>query len=325
MKDALQAGGQVMLFLNRRGFSTRVQCPSCGHVEKCRFCDVALTHHRQRGILLCHYCGYEQAPPEKCPACSKPEVRFQGLGTEKLEAEIAERFPGHVVRRMDSDTMKKPGSHQRLLDAFREGLVHILLGTQMIAKGLDFPNVTLVGVINADTGLFVPDFRAGERTFQLLSQVSGRTGRGLQGGKVLVQTFNPEHPCIALAASHDYLTFVQQELANRRALGYPPYQKMARLILRGRSPTSTGDAADRLAVELAETQRRLEPNGEAKLRILGPAEAPVFRLKNLYRYHFQIQSADPKLLHQLLRQVLNSHRFPSGVESALDIDPLTML
>ena len=207
-RRAAATGGQVMLLLNRRGFSTHIHCPACGHVETCRFCDLALTYHQQRDVMLCHYCGYEQAPPQTCPQCGQAAVRYQGLGTEKLQAEIEETFPSYVVRRMDSDTMQRPGSHGRVLAAFRDGQIHILLGTQMIAKGLDFPNVTLVGVVNADIGLHMPDFRSAERTFQLLSQVAGRTGRGPRGGRVLVQTFTPDHPCIALAAAHDYAGFV---------------------------------------------------------------------------------------------------------------------
>src|SRR5262249_1069057 len=183
---------------------------------------------------LCHYCGYEEEPPQVCPKCGKPSVRFQGLGTEKLQAEIEEKFPGFVVRRMDSDTMQKPGSHAQVLSAFKNGLIHILMGTQMTAKGLDFPNVMLVGVVNADVGLHIPDFRSAERTFQLLSQVAGRAGRGPRGGKVLVQTFNPEQPCIALAAKHDYIRFVEDELPHRREHNYPPYDRMARLIIRSR-------------------------------------------------------------------------------------------
>src|SRR5262249_46651130 len=227
MRDALRAGGQVILLLNRRGFSTHVHCPACGHVESCRHCDLALTFHRQRDVMLCHYCGYERDPPQLCPQCGRQQIRYQGLGTEKLEEEIAAKFHGYVARGMDSDTMRRPGSHARVLSAFRQGLIHILLGTQMIAKGLDFPNVTLVGVVNADMGLHIPDFRSAERTFQLLAQVSGRAGRGPQRGRVLVQTFNPEQPCIALAAIHDYEGFVKQELAHRETHNYPPYQRMA--------------------------------------------------------------------------------------------------
>jgi primosomal protein N' (replication factor Y) len=322
MHQALRDGGQVMLLLNRRGFSTHVHCPACGYVEACRFCDLSLTYHQQRDVMLCHYCGYEQAPPDRCPQCGGPPVRYQGLGTEKLQAEIEEKFPNRVVRRMDSDSMKRPGSHARVLRAFREGLIHILLGTQMIAKGLDFPNVTLVGVVNADVGLHFPDFRAGERTFQLLSQVAGRTGRGPRGGRVLVQTFNPEQPCVALAATHDYLRFADQELAQRQIHNYPPYQRLVRVIIRGHDQAQAADFSERVAAAFSEAKSRL---AGAEVRLLGPAEAPVFRLKGYFRFHFQLQSASPGALHQLLRAVLPALRTPAGVELTVDVDPFNML
>ena len=327
MRDALREGGQVILLLNRRGYSTYVHCPECGRVENCKFCDLALTHHRQRNVLLCHYCGYEQAPLETCPGCGKNSVRYQGLGTEKLEKEIEEKFHGFVVRRMDSDTMRKPGSHERVLTAFKEGLIHILLGTQMIAKGLDFPNVTLVGVVNADVGLHIPDFRSSERTFQLLSQVSGRAGRGPRGGKVLVQTFTPDHIAITLAAKHDYLRFVESELAQRRAHNYPPYERLARLIVRSKEPTAGGNFAEKLAAAFHTALQGTsgKPALAAAVRLLGPAEAPVFRLKGYHRYHFQLQSPSPGALHELLRSVLPTARPPAGVEYAVDIDPFNML
>ncbi|HLJ91850.1 MAG TPA: primosomal protein N' [Gemmataceae bacterium] len=327
MRDALRAGGQIMLLLNRRGFSTHVHCPACGYVESCRFCDLALTHHRQRAIMLCHYCGYEQQPPELCPSCGQTEIRYQGLGTEKLQAEIEEKFPGMVVRRMDSDSMRQRGSHGRVLAAFQKGLIHILLGTQMIAKGLDFPNVTLVGVVNADVALHIPDFRSAERTFQLLSQVSGRTGRGAQGGRVLIQTFSPDHPCIALAATHDYTRFVATELTHRRAHNYPPYERLVRLIIRSRTQQAGADFAERLAgaFHLAMQGLGSSATPDASLRLLGPAEAPVFRLKGYYRFHFQLQSASAAALHQLLRNVLPAVRPPADVEFTVDVDPLNML
>jgi primosomal protein N' (replication factor Y) len=327
MREALRAGGQVMLLLNRRGFSTHVHCPACGYVETCRFCDLALTYHRQRGVMLCHYCGYEQQPPELCPSCGQTEIHYQGLGTEKLQTEIEQKFPGLVVRRMDSDSMRQRGSHARVLSAFRKGLIHILLGTQMIAKGLDFPNVTLVGVINADIGLHLPDFRSAERTFQLLSQVAGRTGRGAQGGRVLIQTFTPDHPCIALAATHDYTGFVNQELAHRRPHSYPPYERLVRLIVRSREQQAGADFAERLAGAFHAALQGLgsSPAPLAPLRLLGPAEAPVFRLKGYYRFHFQLQSASAAALHQLLRNVLPAVRPPAGVEFTVDVDPLNML
>jgi primosomal protein N' (replication factor Y) len=326
MREALKAGGQIMLLLNRRGFSTHVHCPACGYVEACRFCDLTLTHHRVRDVMLCHYCGYEQAPPQLCPSCGRGAVRYQGLGTEKLQAEIEDKFAGYVIRRMDSDTMRRPGSHARVLAAFRRGLIHILLGTQMIAKGLDFPNVTLVGVVNADVALHIPDFRSAERTFQLLSQVAGRTGRGARGGRVLIQTFNPEHPCIALAAAHDYAGFVAGELVHRRAHNYPPYERLARLIIRARKQEAGAAFAERLAGAFhAALQGLAAITPSAPVRILGPAEAPVFRLKNYYRFHFQLQSASPAALHEVLRAVLPTVKPPAGVEFTVDIDPLNML
>jgi primosomal protein N' (replication factor Y) len=325
MKQALDAGGQVILLLNRRGFSTHIHCPACGHVEQCKFCDLSLTFHKERDIELCHYCGFEQPPALQCPKCGLGQVRFQGMGTEKLQAEIEAKFPGMITRRMDSDTMRRPDSHKRTLDAFQRGQVHILLGTQMIAKGLDFPNVTLVGVVNADVGLHFADFRAAERTFQLLAQVAGRTGRGPRGGKVFVQTFSPEHPSIALAAQHDYLQFADTELSHRQKHGYPPYQRLARIIIRGKDEKTAGEYADRLAAAFEQARERLSKTQPAAVRILGPAEAPIFRLKGYYRFHFQLQSASSALLHDVLRQTLPTARAPHGLDVTIDIDPQDML
>jgi primosomal protein N' (replication factor Y) len=324
MRDALSAGGQVMLLLNRRGFSTHVHCPGCGYVLSCANCDLALTFHRLRKALLCHYCGYEQEPLERCPKCKQSAVRYQGLGTEKLQAEIEEKFPEKVVHRMDSDTMSRPGSHARVLDAFRNGLIHILVGTQMIAKGLDFPNVTLVGVVNADVGLHLPDFRSSERTFQLLAQVAGRAGRGERGGRVLIQTFTPEHPCVSLAATHDYVAFVERELSVRKVHNYPPYHRMARLIVRSEKQDLAAGFAEQLAGAFRHAMGRAGGSG-AGVRLLGPAEAPVFRLNNYYRFHFQVQSASAAVLHQVLREVMSVARAPAGVEFQLDVDPFNML
>jgi len=327
MTRSLREGGQVMLLLNRRGFSTYVHCPSCGHVEQCKFCDLALTYHRERDVNLCHYCGFEELPKQVCPQCGLGQIRYQGLGTEKLQGEIEAKFPDYVVKRMDSDTMRRPGSHQKILDAFRRGEIRILLGTQMIAKGLDFPNVTLVGVINADVGLHRADFRAGERTFQLLAQVAGRTGRGPRGGLVLVQTFTPEHPSVSLAANHNYLKFAEGELLHRREHNYPPFQRLARLIIRGKEMQKASDVAERLAGAFRVALERTTTGGGEipDLRLLGPAEAPVFRLKGYYRFHFQLQSASSAYLHQILRQVLPVVKLPAGVELSLDIDPQDMM
>ncbi len=251
----------------------------------------------------------------------------RALGTEKLQAEIEEKFPDYVVRRMDSDTMKRPGSHGKLLGAFRRGEIHILLGTQMIAKGLDFPNVTLVGVVNADVGLHLPDFRAAERTFQLLSQVAGRTGRGPRGGRVLVQTYSIDHPGITLAAAHDFEQFASIELGHRRAHNYPPYHRMARLIVKSRKQETAAEFADKLAGAFRVVLEKMkEPNATVlPARLLGPAEAPVFRLKGYYRYHFQLHSPSPGVLHQLLRHALASVKVPHGVDCTVDVDPYDML
>ncbi len=318
MRQALADGGQVMLLLNRRGFNTTVHCPSCGYVAPCDYCDISLTFHRQRQALVCHYCGFEKAPLTTCPTCQRDAMKYFGLGTEKLHNELAERFPGYEIRRMDSDTMSKPGSHAKVLDEFRAGKVHVLMGTQMIAKGFDFPNVTLVGVVNADIALHVPDFRAGERTFQLLAQVAGRTGRGPRGGKVLIQTYAPEHPGISYAVKHDYLGFVSQEMPQRELHQYPPYQRLARLIIRSEKHDQAAEFAERLAGAF----RIGEQPG---VRVLGPAECPVHKLNGFFRFHFQLQSTGSTAMHHVLKSVLATVRPPGGVEFQTDVDAYSMM
>jgi primosomal protein N' (replication factor Y) (superfamily II helicase) len=261
MKAALDDGGQVILLLNRRGFSTHIQCTACGFVAQCPECDIALTHHRTQQVALCHYCDYEVPAPTKCPTCGFVGIQYWGLGTQKLEAEVHARFPDVLSLRMDTDTMQAHGSHERALAAFRSGKVRILLGTQMIAKGLDFPNVTLVGVINADTALHLPDFRAAERTFQLVTQVAGRTGRGPKGGRVLVQTFNPDHAAILAAVRHDYAAFAAGELPIRQMLHYPPYSTMIRLVIRGPVEPVTAAFASYVAERLNTALAAAEPTG----------------------------------------------------------------
>lgn len=322
IREAVKAGGQVILLLNRRGFSTHVHCPDCGHVAQCQHCDLSLTFHRSKAALVCHYCGWETLPMTQCPKCNHTAIRYQGMGTEKLHAELEKTFPQYVIQRMDSDTMTKSGSHQRVFDAFKAGLIHILLGTQMIAKGLDFPNVTLVGVINADVGLHLPDFRAAERTFQILAQVAGRAGRGEKGGRVMVQTFTPEHPCISLAAGHDFQAFAKLELGFRKEHQYPPYQRLARLIVRSESEEQAAAFADQLAGAFKAATTRVK-NGA--IRVLGPAECPVFKLHDYYRFHFQLQSESSGTLHQVLREVLAVSKPPSGVEFQVDVDPFSMM
>jgi primosomal protein N' (replication factor Y) len=319
MTAALRDGGQVMLLLNRRGFSTHIQCPACGYVVKCARCDLSLTFHRQRNLLLCHYCDYESPPPVACTDCKSPAIRYGGLGTQKLEAEVRARFPDYPCARMDMDSMRKRGSHDDVLSAFHRGEFKILLGTQMIAKGLDFPNVTLVGVVNADTALHLPDFRAAERTFQLVAQVAGRTGRGERGGRVLVQTLSPEHPAIAAAVRHDYPQFAAHELAIRQAGGYPPFGSMLRLVVRGeREPIARETAA-----ELAKRVRRTVAD-QASIRVVGPGVAPIERLRGEFRFHLQLLGLDAAALQATVREATAGFAAPKGVLWTADVDPWDM-
>ena len=321
VKTALDEGGQVILLLNRRGFSTHIQCPACGHVVRCPECDIALTHHRTEEIALCHYCDHEVPAPTKCPACDFVGIRYSGLGTQRLEAEVRARFPNVVALRMDTDTMQAHGSHQRALSAFRSGKVRILLGTQMIAKGLDFPDVTLVGVINADTALHLPDFRAAERTFHLVTQVAGRTGRGSKGGRVLVQTFSPDHPAIQAAVRHDYAAFAAGELPMREMLRYPPFTSMIRLVIRGPVEAVAAEfsnyIADRIAKEIKERQ--------TDARVLGPAPCPFARLRGRYRFQIQVQGPDGEALRAAVAQATAKLAPPEDVQWIVDVDPVDML
>jgi primosomal protein N' (replication factor Y) len=318
---ALEAGGQVILLLNRRGFSTHIQCPSCGHVVECPHCDIALTHHRTQEIALCHFCDYQIPSPGACPKCEFSGIRYSGLGTQRLEAEVRARFPNVICLRMDTDTMQGHGSHERALAAFRSGKVSILLGTQMIAKGLDFPNVTLVGVISADTALHLPDFRAAERTFHLVTQVAGRTGRGDKGGHVLVQTFNPEHPAIQAAVRHDYAAFAAGELPIREMLRYPPFASMIRLVIRGPSEPIAREFAVFLAQRVKES---LQAEG-AGARVLGPAPAPFTRLRGMYRFQIQLQGLEGDKLRAAVRLATADLKEPEGVQWIADVDPLDMM
>jgi primosomal protein N' (replication factor Y) len=318
---ALKQQGQVILLLNRRGFSTHIQCPACGYVVRCPHCELSLTHHRQGEFALCHYCDYQIPSPTECPECHFTGIRFCGVGTQKLEAEIRARFGDARVLRMDTDTMQGPHSHAKALAAFRERKVDILLGTQMIAKGLDFPHVTLVGVINADTALHFPDFRAAERTFQLVTQVAGRTGRGSHGGRVLVQTFTPEHPAIQAAVRHDYAAFARQELPIREALLYPPFAEMVRIVVRG--PVER--QAQQFAEALGERFKTALKGFDGPHRLLGPAPAPIAKLRGMHRFHLQLHAKDGPALRELVRQVSSEVARPEEIQWIADVDPLDML
>lgn len=325
MRQALDQDGQIILLLNRRGFSTSIQCPACGHVVRCPQCDVAVTHHRQQvggkaERVLCHYCDYEARVPSACPECRSEEIRFAGLGTQRLEAEVNARFRGSVCLRMDSDTMRGPGSHEKALQRFRDGEVQILVGTQMIAKGLDFPDVTLVGVVNADTALHFPDFRAAERTFQLVTQVAGRTGRSERGGRVLVQTYSPDHPAIQAAAGHQFEDFARQELPLREKFGYPPYSSLIRLIVRGDVEDATAAFAQRLVDELATLVA-----DSVSYRVLGPAPAPITRVREKYRFHLLLVTDELSQLSEPLEQLIQQLPGPDTIQWVIDVDPLSLL
>jgi len=317
MHQALDADGQVILLLNRRGYNTFVICPKCGDVVKCHHCDVAATYHRGRHRLICHTCDAERVCPPACPSCGASVLHYGGIGTERLEREVRAEFPFHESRRMDSDTMRKHGSHEATLAAFKAGEIRILLGTQMIAKGLDFPNVTLVGVVDADVGLHLPDFRAAERTFQLVAQVAGRTGRGDRPGRVLVQTFSPDHPAILHAAKHDYQGFVGWDLPNREGPLAAPFGRVARLIARGRDEARTEKY-------LSELSARLRAIADPSIRFLGPCPAPVLKIREEFRFHLQLRCPATAPLRAVLSD-LSTPPMPPKVELAVDIDPISML
>ncbi|MCJ7626958.1 MAG: primosomal protein N', partial [Longimicrobiales bacterium] len=320
--DRLRRGEQVMLLLNRRGYSNFVQCRGCGEVWQCLRCSVSLTFHRVTGRLLCHHCRHEEPPPKRCPRCGSEDLSFKGLGTEQVERVVTEAFPGARIARMDVDTTSGKWSHHEILGRFGRGEVDILLGTQMISKGLDFPRVTLVGVVNADVGIHLPDFRASERTFQLLSQVAGRTGRSALGGEVLVQTSLPEHFAVKAALSHDFVAFATRELQERKTPPYPPHTRLANVLVS--SPTA--EEAAREAERSASWFRAALSRYGKGIEVVGPAPAPIEKLHGRWRWHFLLRASSPAALSGILRDYLGAHR-PRGkdVRVVLDRDPVALL
>lgn len=315
---------QVILLLNRRGYSSFVQCRSCGEVERCENCSVSLTYHRVTRRIVCHHCRFEAAAPSRCPRCGSDDLSFRGVGTEQVERVAIETFPEARIARMDVDTTSGKWAHQRILDRVERREVDILLGTQMIAKGLDFPNVTLVGVVNADVGLHLPDFRASERTFQLLSQVAGRAGRGALGGEVVIQTSMPEHYAVQAAVAHDYEGFAARELDERRRPRYPPHVRLANVVLSSPDQELVVEAAEGAARWL---KRKLAAGiaGE-EVELVGPAPAPIERLHGRWRWHFLLRTESPRALGLAAHAVVARHRLPSGdVRLALDRDPVALL
>ena len=311
---------QTILFLNRRGYSTSLICEKCGQIEECPHCSVALTYHRSASQLLCHICGHEASVPVACrnSACANPAIRYSGLGTERVEEVLGKMFPKAVVRRMDSDTLKRKNDFKEILADFRTGKIDILLGTQMIAKGLDFPNVTLVGIVNADLGLHIPDFRAGERTFQLLTQVSGRAGRGDVEGEVFVQTFTPFHPAIQFARRHDFLGFYEQEIGFRQQLSYPPFSRIALVTIKGRSEEKVRFCAEQLFKELQRRTAALAPI------LNGPATAPLVRAESYFRYQIMLRTPKMSKLSAALSDLNESFPLPEDVTYSIDVDPVSL-
>jgi primosomal protein N' (replication factor Y) len=322
LKDAIQARldkqEQVILFLNRRGYATHCFCPKCGYVAQCGACSVSLVYHRKEDQLRCHICGHHEPLPKRCPACRDPAIRHSGVGTEKVEAAIQQVFPQARVQRMDSDTMTRKSLYREVLGAFRVGKIDVLVGTQMIAKGLHFPNVTLVGIIYADMALHMPDFRAGERTFQLIVQVAGRAGRGDVEGEVIVQSFTPFHPAVQFARQHDYLGFYEQEIALREQLRYPPVTRMVALVVRGRNE-------EKVAFYLRALTRELQRRAGREVYFGEPGPAPLAKVHNRYRYQLLLRTPRILRLTEILAEVLPSLKPPEDVHISVDVDALSLL
>jgi primosomal protein N' (replication factor Y) len=309
---------QTILFLNRRGFATSLVCNPCGFVCECPNCSVALTFHQGENRLKCHLCGHAALAPKKCPKCSDPSIRYAGYGTEKIESSVRKLFPTATVARMDADSMTRKDAYRETLLAFRTGKIDVLVGTQMIAKGLDFPNVTLVGIINADVGLHMPDFRAGERTFQLLTQVAGRAGRGDMAGEVFVQSSTPFSPSIQFARHHNFEGFWEQEIEFRERCEYPPFLHLLMIHIRSEH--------QRLAEFTAETiHRRISEKTDPSVTLHPVVPAPIERAKGFYRYQILLRSKAIRRLSGTIRSVLDKLTFPEGVHVSVDVDPYQVL
>jgi primosomal protein N' (replication factor Y) len=321
MEEELSHRRQIILLLNRRGFSAVLLCKSCGYSHACPNCSVNLRYHKADTALKCHQCSHEEIAPESCPSCGGLKIKYKGTGIQKAEELLKERFPEARILRMDQDTTRRKGAHAAILDAFAAGEADILLGTQMVAKGLNFPNVTLVGVLQADTGLYFPDFRASERTFQLLTQVAGRAGRADLPGEVVIQTYCPNEAAVRYATDHDYLSFYDNEIKHRQELAYPPFGKIVRVIAEG---------ADEPPIRefLHKSARMILSNPGNKIRVLGPAPAVLSRIDKVHRYSMILKSASPRSLSAALIEIrkLSQAALPSsGYRCIIDVDPVNML
>ena len=318
MTRTLADGKQVILFLNRRGFSYYFHCRSCGYELKCPHCDVAMTYHKRRNILQCHYCGHHQKPITVCPECGSMDVMYSGFGTEQVEQELQRLFPLYRVARLDTDTVSSDRTViQKTLDSFRKGDIQILLGTQMVAKGLNFPNVRLVGIVMADSGLLIPDFRAEERTFDLLVQVSGRSGRSDSQGEVVIQTRMKDSPAITYAARGDVQAFFDQELAIRRETSFPPFSRMVNIVFHSSNATAARTCADSFAKELRNVFR--------STRVYGANECPIEKIRESYRFQVLLRSANVSDMLGGLSAVVSSFKLPYNVAMDIDVDPVDLL
>lgn len=321
MTRRLERKEQVMLFLNRRGYAASLQCPLCGFVAGCPNCSIALTYHRPIEKLCCHLCGHTEAAPAVCPqpSCRNPAIRYAGLGTQKVEDTLRKIFPQAQIQRMDSDSLKRKDDMRRILSNFRVGKIDVLIGTQMIAKGLHFPNVTLVGIVYADLSLHMPDFRAGERTFQLLTQVAGRAGRGEVEGEVIVQAFTPFVPAIQYARRHDFVGFYEQELGFREQLKYPPFARVAMLTFRSRNEDKARLTADYVKAELDKGAGDLKD-----LILAGPAPSPVLKVESYYRYQIMLRTRQMSKLSLFLAALRDKLSLPEDVLMSVDVDPVNL-
>jgi primosomal protein N' (replication factor Y) len=318
LSDRLGKREQSILFLNRRGFSTTLLCEKCGYVHECPNCSVGLTFHRAAGRVICHICGHQAVAPKSCPECSDPGIKYTGTGTQKVEDAVSKLFPSAIVKRMDADVMQRRDAYRETLGAFRVGKIDILVGTQMIAKGLHFPNVTLVGIVNADLGLHLPDFRAGERTFQLLTQVAGRAGRGDVEGEVFVQSFTPFHPAIQFARHHDFDGFWELETEHRRQFEQPPFTHFILITVRSPHETRASFSTETLA-------RRLKEALPAGTWMSVPTAAPLEKSHGNYRFHLALRTRATLRLSRHLRGALEKLTFPEDVIVTVDVDPYQLL
>lgn len=321
LKEVLERKEQAVLFLNKRGYSSFVMCRDCGYVEQCPHCEISLTYHRYQKRLKCHYCGHEAPVPAECPECHSEHIRYFGTGTQRVEEELTKVLPEARVIRMDVDTTSRKGAHEKLLTSFGNKEADILLGTQMIAKGLDFPDVTLVGVLSADTSLHIPDFRSSEKTFQLLTQVSGRAGRHEKAGSVIIQSYTPSHYSIELTKQHDYEAFYEQEMLHRRHQSYPPYYFLAMVTVSHEEVTKAAHVTDQIV-------QFLKMNCAPNTRILGPAASPIAKIKDRYRYQCVIKYKRENELASLLRKIQDHYQKEMEQKQlmiSIDMNPYMMM